>query len=302
MIRVPSPGTGSGNHGSDGTDDATGTRVHARHVDHAGAVNTVALTRAALDAAHPLRRARWDRDWQRLEVSAERGSLTVRAAGRTGARWDRLVTQELDEVVDAYLADPHLRVLVLRGGADFCAGLDLDEVGWGHTRVAGRHGFVGLTARDDLDKPVVAAVTGAAHDEGLEVLLACHVVLAADDADLALTQPSRGLLAEHGGPERLLRALGPATAYDLALTGRHVDAHEALRLGLVSRVAPGADLDDVLAEVVSQVLAQSPTSLRATLLAARGDATGIDEVTFSEDLLRATTARQQGTDPEWSGV
>ncbi|CAB4737614.1 unannotated protein [freshwater metagenome] len=263
-----------------------GVRVHARHVQH---VNRVALTRASLDRLHPVRRPRLDRTFDRVVVERVGARVEV---GVLRPVLDRLAHTELDEVVTAYLADPVARTLLLHGGDEvFCEGLDLTEIGWGGTLVTPPHGAAGLTGRADLDKPVVAAVAGAAHDAGLEVLLACHVVVAEEGATFALTQPWKGLVAEHGAHERLAGLVGRRLADDLVLTGRLLDAREALAAGLVSRVVPRGSGLAVARELCDRVEGAAPTAVQASLRMSREVAVPgrtsrcVDEVAFSEDLL-----------------
>lgn len=262
-----------------------GRTVHARHVSH---VNRVALTRAALDRLHPQRRPSLARDFSRVEVVREATSVEVRLLADV---LDRAAHLELDEVVSAYLADPTARTLLLHGAApDFCRGLELAEVGWGGTLVTPPSGAAGLTSRV-LDRPVVAAVTGAAHDAGLEVLLACHVVVADETATFALTQPWRGMLAEHGGLSRLASFVGPRLADDMVLTGRVLTASEALAAGLVSRVVPAGTALAAAREVRDRIATAAPTAIRASLRMSREvpvegrTSRSVDEVAFSEDLL-----------------
>ena len=263
-----------------------GVRVHARHVQH---VNRVALTRATLDRLHPVRRPRLDRAFDRITVDRVGARVEV---GLLRPVLDRLAHLELDEVVSAYLADPAARTLLLHGGDEvFCEGLDLSEIGWGGTLVPPPHGAAGLTARTDLDKPVVAAVAGAAHDAGLEVLLACHLVVAEEGATFALTQTWKGLVAEHGAHERLAGLVGRRLADDLVLTGRVLDAQEALAAGLVSRVVPRGSALTAARELCERVEGAAPTAVRASLRLSREvsrpgrTSRSVDEVAFSEDLL-----------------
>lgn len=263
-----------------------GVRVHARHVQH---VNRVALTRATLDRLHPVRRPRLERAFDRITVDRVRARVEV---GLLRPVLDRLAHLELDEVVSAYLADPAAHTLLLHGGDEvFCEGLDLSEIGWGGTLVTPPHGAAGLTARTDLDKPVVAAVAGAAHDAGLEVLLACHLVVAEEGATFAFTQTWKGLVAEHGAHERLAGLVGRRLADDLVLTGRVLDAQEALAAGLVSRVVPRGSALTAARELCERVEGAAPTSVRASLRLSREvsrpgrTSRSVDEVAFSEDLL-----------------
>ena len=262
-----------------------GRRVHVRHVDH---LNRAALTRATLDRLHPVRPARLDGAHTRIRVALD-GPVVELALLRP--LLDRRTHAECDEVVSAWLADPHLRVLLLHAdGPDFCEGLDPAEIGWGGTLVTPPHGVAGLTGRL-VDRPVVAAVSGGVRDAGVELLLACHVVVADETATFEMAATRRGLVAEHGGLRRLREVIGQRLADDLVLTGRRLDAHEALAAGLVSRVVPAGDQLATARALAEQVCLGGGTAVRATLRMA--DAAPypfrtpreVDEVAFSEDLM-----------------
>ena len=140
---------------------------------------------------------------------------------------DRAAQVELDEVFDAFVADPDLRAAVIHGaGDDFCVGVDLDQVSWASTLVTPTNGFAGLTARE-LTKPVIAAVSGAAHDAGLELMLACHLAVADETASFALTQTTRGLVAEHD--DRFLAAARLRMQQRMGDERRATDVQQRLR-------------------------------------------------------------------------
>lgn len=271
---------------SDEDVEPIGRSVHARHVQH---LNRVALSRATLDRLHPRPRPRLDRAFERVAVARAGGRVEVSLLRPT---LDRLAHTELDEVVSAYLVDPAAHALLLHGGDEvFCEGLDLREIGWGGTLVTPPHGAAGLTGRTELDKPVVAAVAGAARDAGLEVLLSCHLVVAEEGASFALTQPWKGLVAEHGAHERLAAMVGRRLADDLLLTGRVLDAQEALGAGLVSRLVPRGSALSAARALCERIATASPTAVRASLRMSREThepgrtSRSVDEVAFSEDLL-----------------
>ncbi|MCB0908559.1 MAG: enoyl-CoA hydratase/isomerase family protein, partial [Nocardioidaceae bacterium] len=184
----------------------------------------------------------------------------------------------------------------------FCAGHDRAELGWVNTLTTPPSGVGGLTARRDLDKPAIAAVSGAVLVGGLELTLACHLGVAADDAQFAVTQPSRSLVPEHGGPQRLLALVGERLATAMLLTGRRLDAAQALAAGLVNRVVPAGEHVTAALALAEEVLASSPTSVRALLRLRFGDVRGLDEVTFSEDLLIGLAAEGDGTAPAWTNT
>jgi crotonobetainyl-CoA hydratase len=99
-------------------------------------------------------------------------------------------------------------------------------------------GFGGLTSRFDLFKPVIAAMNGLALGGGFEIALACDIIIAADTARMGLPEPRVGLAALAGGMHRLPAQVGMKNAMGMMLTGRHIDAQEAYRLGLVQEVRP----------------------------------------------------------------
>lgn len=162
---------------------------------------------------------------------------------------------EIGMALDLVEADPNVRALVLAGaGRGFCAGADLagfadldDAFSGREASLAGQDIVNSLAA---LPFPVVAALHGFAVGGGLELALACDLRVAAPGTRLGLPETTRGLIPGYGGTQRLPRLIGEARALDLVLTGRLVDADEALAMGLVARVA-----DDPRAE--AEALARS---------------------------------------------
>ena len=185
---------------------------------------------------------------------------------------------ELNGVWDNFAADDNLWVAVLTGEGNraFSAGNDLKytaemsrlpadqrpQTGW----AAG--GFGGLTSRYDLFKPIVARVNGYALGGGLELALACDIMVAADHAEIGLPEPKRGLIAGAMGVHRLPRHIPLKAAMGFMLTGRHIKAQRAYELGLVSEVVPLAELDACVDGYVEDILKCAPLSVRATKEAA----------------------------------
>lgn len=138
-------------------------------------------------------------------------------------------------------ADPAITALVLIGaGRSFIAGADIRRFGTGTARLP-----IGSRTYDRLDqsaKPVVAAIHGFALGGGLENAMACQYRIALADAKLGLPEVLIGILPGGGGTQRLPRLAGPRAALEMILTGRHVPAAEAYRLGILDRVLP-ADAD-----------------------------------------------------------
>lgn len=182
------------------------------------------------------------------------------------------------EALAAVRDDPEVRALLITGqGRAFCAGADLTEFGTSPSQVVARQV---RWARDvwgqlmELDKPVIAAIHGYCIGSGLEIALLSDLRIAGSGAVFAMPEVQLGMIPAAGGTQTLARAVGPAAALDLLLTGRRIDAAEALRLGLVTRVVPeerlweaggelarqlaGASLDSGLVAAVKSALWQGP--------------------------------------------
>lgn len=186
----------------------------------------------------------------------------------------RAASDELDEIWTAYETNPELRVVILTGAGDraFCAGYDMrepaEESGVGF--LASRHprGFGALTHRFDLHKPIIAAVNGFAVGGGLELALACDVVVAAEGAEFGFPEPRIGRMALDGGIHRLVRHIPLKLAMGMLLTGRRISAAEALRIGLVNEVVALPDLPGAARRWAAQILECAPLSVQATKEAA----------------------------------
>lgn len=177
---------------------------------------------------------------------------------------------ELSEVFDSFAADPNQWVAILTGAGDraFCAGNDLKEMVRDMARGASiahpAKGFAGLTSRFDLTKPVIAAVNGVAMGGGLEIALACDIIVADETATFALPEPRVGVAALAGGLLRLPRQIGQKQAMGMILTGRKVGAAEAFQLGFVNEVVPAGEALSGARRWAEQMLACSPMSIRAS--------------------------------------
>jgi enoyl-CoA hydratase/carnithine racemase len=175
--------------------------------------------------------------------------------------------RELGEHLARAGGDRALRCVVLTGAGDkaFCAGADLKE----RARMSAEdvHAFHdglrrALRGVEEAPQPFVAAINGAALGGGLELALACDLRVAAEAAQLGLPEVSLGIIPGGGGTQRLARLVGVAHAKDLVLTARRISAAEALSMGLVSRLEPGARLLDAALEVAAQIARNAPVSLR----------------------------------------
>jgi enoyl-CoA hydratase len=153
----------------------------------------------------------------------------------------------LDELVTAVTAmdsDPEVGAVVVTGSAKaFAAGADIKEMqAQGYMDMYAADWFRGWEDFTRLRVPVVAAVSGFALGGGCELAMMCDFIIAADNAKFGQPEINLGVLPGMGGSQRLTRAVGKAKAMDMILTGRFMDAAEAERSGLVSRVVPAADV------------------------------------------------------------
>lgn len=165
--------------------------------------------------------------------------------------------------------DPEVRVIVITGsGRGFCAGLDLrDEAAGQGLGASGARFDLGTAppvVLHNLDKPVIAAVNGAAAGYGLDLALGCDIRIAADDAKLAAVFTKRGVLPESGGTWLLPRLVGWARAAEIAFRGLVLTAAEALDLGLVNKVVPRDALADETAAWAREIAANAPLAVQAT--------------------------------------
>ncbi|HEX8723469.1 MAG TPA: enoyl-CoA hydratase-related protein [Pyrinomonadaceae bacterium] len=194
----------------------------------------------------------------RLERPAKRNALT------------RAMLEQLGEVFARVAARRDLRAVVLSGaGADFCAGTDISELEGMDEAAALDKARRGQEVCDLIELcgvPVVAAVQGAAAGGGCELALACHLRVAADGARFGLPETRLGVVPAYGGTQRLARAVGTGRALAAMLAGEALGAAEALRLGLVNRVAEEGRLaDEAESLALSIVETSAPLAARACL-------------------------------------
>jgi enoyl-CoA hydratase len=158
-----------------------------------------------------------------------------------------LNSQVMDEVTSAaadFDSDPGIGAIVITGSEKaFAAGADIKEMsGLAFSDVFGGDLFAPWAKLAAVRTPTIAAVAGYALGGGCELAMMCDVLIAADTAKFGQPEIKLGVLPGMGGSQRLTRAIGKAKAMDLILTGRNMNADEAERSGLVSRVVPAADL------------------------------------------------------------
>ena len=172
--------------------------------------------------------------------------------------------QELMQAFAELQAAPDVHVLILTGaGRAFTAGLDLDEWATEGLSPAGAHEYDAVAALRQFEGPVIGAINGLAITGGVEIAMACDLLLAASDARFADTHVKVGLLPGWGGSVRLLRRVGLHRAKELALTGRFLSADEALAWGMVNRVVPPDQLLPAARALALEMLVNPPEGLVA---------------------------------------
>ena len=229
------------------------------------------------------------------------GLVTLNRPKQFNALNDQLM-DELGAALQAFDADDTIGCIVLTGGdKSFAAGADISAMA--------SYDFVGayskgLISRNwetirTIRKPVIGAVAGFALGGGCEVAMMCDIVIAAETAKFGQPEIKLGIIPGAGGTQRLPRAVGKAKAMDMILTARMMDAHEAERAGLVSRVVPAAELLDVALAAAETICGFSgPSVMMAKEAVNRGYEMPLsDGVAFERHLfhsLFATADKNEG--------
>ncbi|MDQ2797024.1 MAG: acetyl-CoA acetyltransferase [Actinomycetota bacterium] len=280
-----------------------------------GIGNRVTATRERMAELRPTRALKLRENYEHVSVRRD-GHLLEVTIERDDARnaLHPPANDELDEVFDAYFTDPELWVAIIAGAgsAAFCSGNDLLYSATGKPLWFPKNGFGGLTARRGMTKPVIAAVNGYAMGGGLELALACHVVVADDTARFALSEVKVGLVAAMGGLVRLPRMVPKQIANEMVLTGRRLTADEALLYGIVNRVVPAGTALDGARALAAEILEASPTSVRLSLQmmaeaaefadpmdAIDTPSSALDALIGSQDLLEGMLAFGEKRKPVW---
>jgi enoyl-CoA hydratase len=197
---------------------------------------------------------------------------------------------ELERAFDSFGDDSEVRAVVLTGAGDkaFVAGADINELATqapvsGRTlALRGQRVFDGIAG---LGKPVIAAINGYALGGGCELALACTLRLAADSAKIGQPEINLGLIPGYGGSQRLARLVGAGRALELLLTGEHITAAEAHRIGLVNRVLAPAELMPVATALAGTLASKPAVATRYIIQAVQS---GLDMPLPAAQILEAT--------------
>lgn len=174
---------------------------------------------------------------------------------------------ELEHVFNLYEADRSLWAAIITGAGDkaFCAGNDLKYSATGQQIWVPETGFGGLTSRKKRLKPVIAAVNGFAYGGGLEIALACDIIVADETAKFALPEVKTGLIAAAGGVFRLPRAIPNHIAREMILTGRPMSTHQAQKYGLINYKTKSGTAMEKARKIAKEICSASPTAVSASL-------------------------------------
>jgi enoyl-CoA hydratase len=207
--------------------------------------------------------------YQLIQVRTEAdkvGIITLNRPKQLNALNSELMV-EMGTALKLFDADPHIGCIILTGNEKaFAAGADIGAMATYSYADVFKNDYI---TRDwetlrSIRKPIIAAVSGFALGGGCEVAMMCDIIIAADNARFGQPEIKLGIIPGAGGTQRLPRAIGKAKAMDLALTGRMMDAQEAERAGLVSRVVP---LDKLMDEALSAALSICDYSQMAVMSA-----------------------------------
>jgi len=236
-----------------------------------------------------------------VETRGAVGLVTLNRPQALNALCDALI-RELGQALDAFEADDAIGAIVLTGSDKaFAAGADIKEMQNRSFTDVYLGDFVKSWERVTLcRKPVIAAVAGYALGGGCELAMMCDTILCADSAKFGQPEINLGITPGAGGTQRLTRFVGKAKAMDMILTGRMMDAAEAERSGLVSRVVPAAKLVDEAVKMAAQIATLSrPSVLMAKEMINRAYETTLAEgVRFERRLFHALFA----TDDQKEGM
>src|SRR5918911_3383989 len=232
---------------------------------------------------------------------------------------NRELIAELGAGIEAAAADDHVRVVVVRGeGPMFSSGMDVNDLHELSEHPAGlRKGRRPLLAwwnlLEEMPKPTICQIHGAALGGAFELALACDFRTMAEDAVAGIMEVRVGLLPDVGGCSRLPAVVGLGNAKELIMTGKVIDGREAHRIGFANRIAPAAELDAATDALCNELLACAPRAVGlakrvldaaakpALALTLEQEVAAQETLAGSEDFAEGARAFFEKRDPEFAG-
>ncbi|AYF54383.1 enoyl-CoA hydratase [Clostridium novyi B str. ATCC 27606] len=228
---------------------------------------------------------------------------------------DPETSAEMEEILNAAEDDMSVRAIVITGAGSrsFCSGEDLaayDDNGTCQTIMA--HGFAGITERISA-KPIIAACNGTAVAGGLEIALACDIIVASEEARFGLSEVKVGFLATSGGLIRLPNVIPRKVATEMVLTGKLISAQRAYEVGLVNHVVPKNEVLEKALELAKLIAKNAPLSLKLSkqifhvaTQSSFEDAQRFcnvcwDYIEKTEDAIEGPKAFLEKREPNWKG-
>lgn len=226
---------------------------------------------------------------------------------------NKAVAEAVAAAIDELDGNDAIRVAIITGaGGTFCAGMDLKAFVSGEMPMLEGRGFAGLVEAPPK-KPLIAAVEGFALAGGLEVMITCDLVVAADNARFGIPEVKRGLAAAAGGLVRLPRQIPPRVAMEMALTGDFIDAAKAADIGLVNRIVPQGSALEAARELAATICANGPLAVKISKQVINESVDWSTEgmwqkqqaivmpIFTSEDAIEGATAFAEKRAPNWKG-
>jgi enoyl-CoA hydratase len=252
------------------------------------------------------------------EITFDKAAVATLTVNRPAAlnALNRVVLEDFAHVLGEVRRDAAVRVLIVTGAGDraFVAGADIaamSEMAPGEGLEFSRMGHRVMQSFEDLPIPVIAAVNGFALGGGLELAMACDLIIASEKARFGQPEINLALIPGFGGTQRLPHRIGHARAREFVMTGDMFDAKTALALGLVNQVVAPEELMPAARKLAERLASKSAVALRQAKAALRASFTMEEDaglrfeqeafgLTFaSEDRVEGTRAFVQKRDPKW---
>ncbi|MBK9097760.1 MAG: enoyl-CoA hydratase/isomerase family protein [bacterium] len=219
-----------------------------------------------------------------FEIKNHTGLVTINRPDKLNALNNQTIN-EIEDVINSIKNNPEIFTVVITGSGEkaFVAGADIAELN--NLDVISAKEFSEKGNRvfrtiETLDKPVIAAVNGFALGGGCELASACHIRIASENAKFGQPEVNLGIIPGYGGTQRLARIVNSARALEMILTGDMITSDEALRIGLVNKVYPQADLLSKTLELADKIASKGQQAIRFALKAVKAT----DNMSLSEGL------------------